>query len=129
MKISLSLLTATVFGLTAGGAFAGMPHGWEVNPVNDVVYEVVSEGAHGGAAFWCAAADFAQVHLKASPNAEIYVVTLAGPSMTTKRKSAAQFTLDPVAAGITPGPLPDDLNELAIGGHMKIGVAHGFCAG
>lgn len=127
MKFFLAAIAPLAMALPSAG-IADMPHNWEVNQVNDVVYEAVSEGAHGGAAFWCAASDFALVHLKAKGNAEIYVVTLPGPSVTTDRKSAAQFTLDPAAAGIKPAELPNDLNELAIGGHMKVGVAHNFCS-
>lgn len=120
---------ALVVVLSAGSAAATMPKGWEVNPVNDVVYEAVSEGAHGGAAFWCAAGSYAEIHLKAKPGAEIYVARGAGPSETTNRRSAAQFTLDPAAAGITPTGPSKNLNELVVGEHMTAGRARNFCSG
>lgn len=102
--------------------------GYEINPVNDHVYEAVSEGLHGGAAFWCVASLFAQQKLKASPNAEIYVVRGAGPSVTTDRRSAAQFTLDAAAAGVTPAASGPDLNNLVVGEHMSVNRARTFCS-
>lgn len=103
--------------------------GFEINPVNDVVYEAVSDGWHGGAAFWCAAGLFTESVLKAPPKTEIYVVRGAGPSVTTKRRSAAQFTIEPEKAGVTPVPLSDNLNELNVGEHMHASLARNFCNG
>ncbi len=114
--------------LVAAPAFATMPKNWEVNPVNDIVYEVVSEGAYSGAAFWCAAGDYVERVLKRSPRTEIYVYRKGGPSVTTNRKTAAQFTLDPAAAGITPTDIGSDINELVVGGHMQAGLARNFCS-
>lgn len=128
MKLTAVAVTLLALALPSG-AFANMSQaGFEVNPVNDVIYEVVSEGAHGGAAFWCAAGEYAEIHLKASPQAEIYIARGAGPSVTTKRKSAAHFTLDPAAAGITPAALSNDVNVLNVGGHMKAELARNFCS-
>jgi len=128
-KVSIA---ACALAFMAANAVAknSMTHaGFEINPVNDVVYEAVSEGAHGGAAFWCAAGMFVETVLKKSPKTEIYVVRGAGKSETTGRRSAAQFTIDPAAAGITPAPLSDNLNELNVGGHMHASLARNFCNG
>jgi hypothetical protein len=125
-------LTTCILALVATSSIAknSMKHaGFEVNPVNDVVYEAVSDGAHGGGAFWCAAGLFVESVLKASPKTEIYIVRGAGPSVTTNRRSAAQFTIEPEAAGVTPAPLSDNLNELNVGGHMHASLARNFCNG
>jgi len=128
-KIIFSACALALFA-TSGVAKNSMKHaGFEINPVNDVIYEAVSEGAHGGAAFWCAAGMFVETVLKQSPKTEIYVARGAGKSETTGRRSAAQFTIDPAAAGVTPAPLSDDLNELNVGGHMQAGLARNFCNG
>jgi len=128
-KVSIAAC-ALAFMATNSVAKNSMTHaGFVINPVNDVVYEAVSEGAHGGAAFWCAAGMFVETVLKKSPKTEIYVVRGAGKSETTGRRSAAQFTIDPAAAGITPAPLSDNLNELNVGGHMHASLARNFCNG
>ncbi len=127
-RIRTTLFVSIGAAVIATAASATMPDGWEVNPVNSVVYEAVSEGAHGGAAFWCAAGTYAEVHLKAKPGDEIYVARGAGPSVTTNRRSAAQFTLDPEAAGITPAESSGDLNEPNVGEHMSAGQARTFCS-
>lgn len=58
MKQGIYVAVLAVAGLIPAAGQANMPHGWSVNPVNDVVYEVVSEGAYTGAAFWCAAGEY-----------------------------------------------------------------------
>ena len=119
----------SLFALSlAAPASANMAKDWEVNPVNDVVYEVVSEGAYSGAAFWCAAGEYVERALKKSPRTEIYIARKAGASVTTNRRTAAHFTLDPAAAGITPAEIGGDINELVVGGHMQAGQARNFCS-
>ena len=106
----------------------GIQGRYEVNPVNDVVYEVVSQGAYGGAAFWCAAGEYVETELKISSNPEIYVAREAGPSETTGGKTAAQFTLDPAAAGITPiDKDTGNLNDPLVGEHISAKRARLFC--
>lgn len=110
--------------LAAGGSFGG----YDVNPVNDVVYEVVSEGAHGGAAFWCAAGEYVERELRKPAHTEIYVVRGEGHSETTNRRSSAQFTIEPQAAGVTPADSSGDLNRPNVGEHMSAGLARNFCS-
>lgn len=102
--------------------------GYEVHSLNDVVYEAVSDGAHGGAAFWCAAGKFVEVELKMPAGTDIYVVRGAGPSETTNRRTAAQFTVDPGKAGITPAAMGNELNDLVVGSHMTAGEARVYCS-
>lgn len=128
MKKTAIAACAIALVATSATANNSMHHaGFDINPVNDVVYEAVSTGAHGGAAFWCAAGLFAESVLKVAPSTEIYVVRGAGASATTNRRSAAQFTVEAGAAGVTPAPLADDLNELNVGGHMKASLARNLC--
>lgn len=118
---------AVLAGTAAAQAQSLKGPGFEINPVNAHVYEVVSEGGHGGAAFWCAASLFVEQELKQPMGTEIYVARGAGPSETTDRRSAAQFTIDPAAAGITPAQGSDDLNDLVVGEHMAANEARTFC--
>jgi len=124
----LAAIAATV--VTTSAVAQSMTHaGFEIHPVNDVVYEAASDGAHGGAAFWCAAGMFVETVLKVSPKTEIYVVRGAGASVTTNRRSAAQFTIEPEKAGITPAESSGNLNKLTVGEHMHAGLARNFCNG
>ena len=124
LALSLSAMSLTPLSASAQDLKG---RGYEVHPVNDVVYEAVSTGAHGGAAFWCVAALFTQQTLKAPMSTEIYVVRGAGPSVTTQRRSAAQFTIDPAAAGVTPSASGGNLNKLVVGEHMNVTKARSFC--
>lgn len=124
--VALASCLLIAAALPAGATSMSMP-GFEVNQVNAAVYEVVSEGLHGGGPFWCAAATFVMAELRMSPETEIYVVRGAGPSVTTDRRSAAQFTVDPAAAGIKPAPMSDDLNVLNVGSHMTAGIGKTYC--
>ncbi len=118
------------FMATPSFAKDSMTHaGFEIHPVNDVVYEAVSTGAHGGAAFWCAAGLFVESVLKVPPKTEIYVVRGAGTSDTTGRRSAAQFTVEPDKAGVTPAESSNNLNEPVVGEHMHASLARNFCNG
>jgi hypothetical protein len=112
----------------AGQATDMYGEGFQVHQVNAAVYEAVSEGLLGGAAFWCVAGKFVEIELKAHAGTEIYVARGGGPSVTTDRKSAAQFTIDPKAAGITPAGPSDDLNTLVVGDHMTAGAARILCS-
>jgi len=130
MRKTFVTTCTAVFMATSSGAQNSMTHaGFEINPVNDVVYEAVSTGAHGGTAFWCAAGLFVEAVLNVPPKTEIYVVRGAGPSETTGRRSAAQFTVEPDKAGVTPVESSNDLNEPVVGEHMQASLARNFCNG
>ncbi len=51
-----------------------------------------------------------------------------GPSETTGRKTAVQFTLDPAAAGITATSPNVLLNALKTGDNMSVQSANLYCA-
>ncbi|MFV0515721.1 MAG: hypothetical protein ACK5MY_19075 [Jhaorihella sp.] len=120
--LAVAVSPATAFSADMYG------EGYEIHPVNDAVYEAVSDGAHGGAAFWCAAGEFVEIKLRASPATPIFVVRGGGVSETTGRKTAAQFTIDAEAAGVTPAQSGGNLNELVVGESMTAGEARNFCS-
>jgi hypothetical protein len=103
-------------------------NGMEVNQVNDNVFEVIPrDEARSGNTYWCAAGEYAEQELRASARDQLYVARGMGPSETTDRVSAVQFTLDPAAAGITPAPLSEDEETFNVGGSMEIGLARADC--
>ena len=98
-----------------------------VNPVDANVFEVVGEPGTNGPEYWCAAADYAQRQLRAAWRAPLYIARTRGPSVTTGRRSAVQFTLNPTAAGVTPTNASVSLNALRTGNSMSVQLAHTYC--
>jgi len=107
-------------------AFSGR-RGTRVEPVNNVVFEVVARGSGTGPDYWCGAADFARRALGAGWSDMIYIARGRGQSVTTGRRSSVQFTLDPAAAGITPIEPSLSLNALKVGDNMSVTQANGYC--
>ena len=119
-----------VAGLSAIPAQAGSfraRNGATVNTVNAAVFEVVPRGTAVGPTYWCAAADYSQRGLKAAWTAKIYIARGLGPSVTTGRRSAVQFTLDPKAAGVTPTPPSLSINALKTGDSLSVQQAFTYC--
>lgn len=110
---------------TVGDAFSSRL-GARVNPVNAAVFEVVPKSG-SGQEIWCGAADYAQRELRAPWQARVYVARGRGQSETTGRRTAVQFTLDPNAAGVTPGPSSLSLNTFAVGDSMSVRQAYDLC--
>lgn len=123
-------LTAAVFSATLvalpADAFTAR-NGARVNPVNSAVFEVVPSGSSAGQSIWCAASQYARRTLKAGWQSQVYVARGMGPSETTNRRSAVQFTIDPGAAGITPTGGSHSLNSFVVGDHMSVQQADRFC--
>ena len=106
--------------------FSGRLGTW-INQVNANVFEVIPRSSGSGPVFWCGAADYAHRGLGASWSAQLYIARGRGPSETTKRRSAVQFTLDPGAAGISPSGPSYSLNSLRVGDHMSVQQAYLYC--
>ncbi len=102
-------------------------NGVRVNQVNSAVFEAVPRSSGNGMILWCAASEYARRALNASWQTEIYVARGMGPSETTNRRSAVQFTIDPNAAGVTPIDGSHSLNSFKVGDHMSVQRANGFC--
>ncbi|MFC3118014.1 hypothetical protein [Jhaorihella thermophila] len=116
------------FAVAAQPAYAFTSrNGARVNQVDAAVFEVVPRGASNGPDIWCAASEYARMQLGASWSAEIFVVRGRGPSVTTNRRTAVQFTLDPAAAGVTPSGGSISLNSLKAGEHMSVQLANTQC--
>ena len=121
-------LTSALFAVPQIGLAFEATNGMVVNPINASVFEEIPrDSGAGGMQYRCAASDFAEVELRAKWEDQIYVVRGPGPTETMDRNSAVQFTLDPPAAGVTPGPLSEDENEFNVGGHMEMSLAHEYC--
>lgn len=122
---AVALLVATLQPQTADALTTR--NGVRVNPLNAAVFEAVPRSSGSGTIVWCAASEYARRALKASWQTEIYVVRGWGPSETTGRRSAVQFTIDPSAAGITPAPGSVSLNNFKTGDSMSVQRANSFC--
>lgn len=120
------LATLSMLAPDAAFAFSGK-RGTRVAPVNKVVFEVVARSSGSGPEYWCGAADYARRALGAEWKATIYIARGRGPSVTTGRRSAVQFTLDPAAAGITPIPPSISLNSLKVGDNMTVQQGNSYC--
>ncbi len=127
-KTNSILAVGAVMALLPGAvlAFSGR-NGTRVAPVNKNVFEVVVRNTGAGPEYWCGASEFARRVLGAGWKTEIYIARARGQSVTTGRKSAVQFTIDPGAAGVTPIPPALSLNSLKVGDHMSVQRANAFC--
>ncbi|MDE4274311.1 hypothetical protein PXK58_08295 [Phaeobacter gallaeciensis] len=98
-----------------------------VNPVSEQVFEVVPIAGGTGLDYWCGAGDYAVRALGAPMSAMVYVSRAMGPSDTTNRRSAVQFTLDAnMLAGAEPITNPP-INRLNVGDAMQVRAALSFC--
>lgn len=107
-------------------AFSGK-RGTRVAPVNKAVFEVVARGSGSGPEYWCGASDYARRVLGAGWSDTIYIARGRAQSVTTNRRSAVQFTLDPAAAGIPPTAPSISLNSLKVGDNMSVQQGNTYC--
>ncbi|WP_298846294.1 hypothetical protein [uncultured Ruegeria sp.] len=78
-------------------------NGYRTEPINATEFEVIPRGDQRAEGYWCAAADYARRTLGAGWKDQIYVVRGYGPSVTTGRKTAVQFsTKQPENVGAQP---------------------------
>lgn len=96
-----------------------------VNPVTDGVFEVVGRSGSGGVEYWCAAGDYARRVLNSSATQRIYIVRGQGPSITTDRKSAVQFSLTAPAGSYTDPELV--LSVTRVGENLNAASARNYC--
>ena len=110
----------------SSASFTGR-NGIRVAPVDNTVFEVILRRSGGGAQYWCGAADYARRVLKVGWSSKIYIARGLGPSVTSNRRSAVHFTVDPGAAGVTPIPPSLSLNALKVGDNMSVQNANNYC--
>lgn len=101
-------------------------HSIRVNPVSDGVFEVIARTGNGYL-FWCGAADYVQRVLRLPWESKLYIHRGLGPSETTGRRSAVQFTLDPNLAAAAPAGGYRSVNSLQAGDTMSAIRAHEYC--
>ncbi|KUJ80575.1 hypothetical protein AVO45_05885 [Ruegeria marisrubri] len=123
MRVLALIATATSFVSMAGAA----PNGFRAEAINSTDFEVIPRSRNDISGYWCAAADFARRKLGAGWTQPIYVLRGFGPSVTTGRKTAVQFTLDPGAAGLVPSDQGWIRSGLKPGDSMSVQRAQGFC--
>lgn len=125
---AIALCSAILVLVTSEASFAfTTKNQMRVNPVDAAVWEVVPRRATSGEEIWCAAADFVNRGLRRPWNTEIFVFRGRGPSVTTGRVTAVQFTIDPDAAGIEPTEPGLLLNAFRVGDHMSADRARVLC--
>lgn len=126
--VQMATLCAVVAMSLPGNAMAFTSReGIRVNPVGAEVFEVIPRAGGLGRHFWCAAGDYAQRALKVGWHAQIYIVRGRGPSETSNRRSAVQFTLQGALVGAPPKGAYGSENSLAVGDNMTVAKAFGYC--
>jgi len=130
-KMNIAIVAMALAPILAPfNAFAFTPRiGTRVAQVTESIFEVVPNGvgSGGGSAFWCGASDYARLTLGAGWKTKIYIARGLGPSVTTGRRSAVQFTLDPAAAGISSTSAFLNRNSLKTGESMTVQRGHHLC--
>ena len=110
----------------SASAFVGK-RGTRIAPVSSAVFEVVVSNTGGVHNYWCGASSYARRVLKVDGTTKIYIARGPGPSLTSSRKSAVHFTIDPAAAGIEPIEPQISLALLTVGDNMSAQQAEVYC--
>lgn len=101
--------------------------GVRVNPVDDLVFEVIPKSSGSYSDFWCGASEYSRRVKGASWTDRIYVVQGRSTSVTTGRRSAVQYTLSPVEVGVAPPPQGWLALGIKPGDSMSVQQAHSYC--
>jgi len=129
MRRHLTLIGALSVAMVTLAPGAGMA--WqaenrlEVNALSDGSFEVVGKPGSSPADYWCAAGDYVLRVQGITGTRRIYVTRPRGPSQTTTRKSAVQFSLS-LPAGIRAhdGVF---LTVRRAGANLSVAVATNYC--
>lgn len=101
-------------------------HSIHVNQMPGGIFEVIPRTGNGYL-FWCGAADYAHRVIGAPWNASLHISRGLGPSETTGRRSAVQFTLDSNLAQTPPSGGYGSVNSLQAGDTMSVQRAFDYC--
>ena len=124
---TLAVLTALCLALPVpADAFTGR-RGTRVNPISDTAFEVIARTAGSADDYWCGASDYARRVLNAPWAAQIYVLRGRGPSATTGRRTAVQFTMDAGAVPTRAKRLFQLPNRMEPGDHRSVQLAAIAC--
>ena len=115
---------AVVLCSTASASFARF--GYQTVAMSQTEFEVIPRGRTDVDGYWCAASDFARRTLGASWQQRLYVKRGYGPSETTGRRTAVQFSLTP------PAGVPQQSSGVFSAGfqpgfNMSVSAANGRC--
>ena len=122
--------------LTAGAAIALIPTlgaAWkahnrhDVYPLDNGIFEVVSEVGSGPIDFWCGAGDYAYRELRTASVQRVYMWRGIGPSVTRPGKKAIQFSLTPPPGADIRPSVTFSLHD--VGDNLRAGAAQQFCFG
>ncbi|WP_424833230.1 hypothetical protein [Ruegeria sp.] len=112
MKQIVSCTVAALIALSIPVTADASRNGYQTEAINSTDFEVIPRARRDVDGYWCAAADFARRTLGAGWQQRIYVLRGYGPSVTTGRRTAVQFSLkmpantppqSSVSAGFKPG--------------------------
>jgi hypothetical protein len=126
MTVAMVVLSIVGTIPTISDAFAGRRN-TIVNPVSEVVFEVIVPRFEVSTDFWCGAADYSRRALGASWKTRIYVARTRGKSVTSNYPSAVHYTIDPKAAGVTPIETQMSLGSFKVGDSMSVQQANNYC--
>lgn len=98
-----------------------------VSQVDAAVFEVYGSSAASADRYWCGAADYAHRALGAAWTSDIYVVRGRGPGVSVNKRTTVQFTLDPVAAGVSPADPGIITLPLRVGSSRSVQAAFQDC--
>lgn len=93
MKQIVSCTVAAFIALSVPMTADAARNGYQTVAINSTDFEVIPRARRDADGYWCAAADFARRTLGAGWQQRIYVLRGYGPSVTTGRKTAVQFSL------------------------------------
>lgn len=123
-RIIIIALAAWAANFPAGVSAA--PNGYRTEPINSTDFEVIPRTRQDVDGYWCAAADFARRKLGAGWQQRIYVLRGYGPSVTTGRRTAVQFSLKPPSGG-TPQQNSGIISGFPPGYSMSVQGANAQC--
>ncbi|WP_152610553.1 MULTISPECIES: hypothetical protein [unclassified Leisingera] len=121
--VTASILTMALPGISLANASS---HNVRVNSMSDGIFEAVLRTGNGHL-FWCGAADYAHRVIGAPWHAKLHITRGLGPSETTGRRSAVQFTLDAKLAQTPPPGGYGSVNSLQAGDTMSVQRALDYC--
>lgn len=129
MKLAfVAAIIATVLnlGLPGSSEANASRHSIRVNQMQGGIFEVIPRTGNGYL-FWCGAADYAHRVIGAPWTASLHISRGLGPSETTGRRSAVQFTLDANLAKTPPSGGYGSVNSLQAGDTMSVQRAFDYC--
>lgn len=124
MKTSIATLLLFAAAATPAAAI-NLRDGVRAEPLDNRSFEVIASTAGTAYQYWCGAATYARRVHDADWNDRIWIKRGRGPSETTGRKTAVQFSLDPVPGG-------EDrtfvlINRFKPGYSMTVTLADSYC--